>query len=293
MLKYLKLCRVNQWTKNLFVFAPLFFSFRFTELDLLVRCLYAFLGFSFMASAIYIINDLQDIESDKNHPTKRFRPLAAGMISKKSALLTFFTLLFVSSFVFIKVLGNVQAIALVATYFLLNLAYTFKLKQISIVDITIVAVGFVIRIFVGGFVTDIKLSYWLILLTFLLALLLVIGKRRHDVMLFNDTKQAMRKSISGYNIEFLNAVIVIIVTTIIICYLMYTISSEVVNRNGEYLYLSSLFVFLGLFRYLQAIFVEKKGDSPTRLLAKDRFLQIDIVLWILSFVLISYVNKYV
>lgn len=292
MFKYLKLCRVNQWTKNLFIFAPLFFSFRFTDISAIINALYAFLGFSFIASAIYIINDLQDIESDKKHPTKRNRPLAAGIISKGSALSIFFGLIIASLSIYIFLIKDIHSSVLVISYFLLNLAYTFKLKQIPIVDICIVATGFVIRLFVGSFVTNTSLSYWLIILTFLLALLLVIGKRRHDVMIFEETKQEMRKSIAGYNLEFLNSVIIVIVTTIIICYLMYTISPEVVHRNGENLYLTSLFVFLGLFRYLQAIFVEKKGDSPTKLLAKDRFLQIDIILWAASFILISYAYKY-
>lgn len=292
MTKYLKLCRVNQWTKNLFIFAPLFFSFKFTDIDAIINAFYAFIGFSFIASAIYIINDWNDIESDRLHPTKKNRPLAAGIISRNKALGIFFGLIILSLSIFILIVKDSHATILVIAYFLINLAYTFKLKQIPIVDICIVASGFVIRLFVGSFATHITLSYWLIILTFLLALLLVIGKRRHDVMIFEETKQQMRKSISGYNLEFLNSIIIIIVSTIIFCYLMYTISPEVVHRNGEYLYLSSLFVFLGLFRYLQAIFVEKKGDSPTKLLAKDRFLQVDIILWAISFILISVLYRY-
>lgn len=292
MITYIKLCRVNQWIKNLLIFAPLFFSFKFNHLDSFLNALYAFIGFSLIASAIYIINDWKDIESDKIHPTKKFRPLASGAISSKNGLLLFSLLVICSLNIYIFIIKDIRSTILVLFYFLLNIAYTFKLKQISILDISIVATGFVIRLFVGSFVTDTSLSYWLIILTFLLALLLVIGKRRHDVMIFEETKQTVRKSISGYNLEFLNSIIIVIVTCIIICYLMYTISPDVVERNGEYLYLTSLFVFLGLFRYLQAIFVEKKGDSPTKLVSKDRFLQIDIFLWIISFISISYLYKY-
>lgn len=129
----------------------------------------------------------------------------------------------------------------------------------SIIDVTIVAIGFVIRLFIGSIVTGIELSHWIIILTFLLALLLVIGKRRNDVVIFTETGQELRKSITGYNLEFLNTMIITIVTIIIFSYIMYTISLEVITRNGEFMYITSLFVILGLFRYLQAIFVLKKG----------------------------------
>lgn len=157
----------------------------------------------------------------------------------------------------------------------------------SIIDVTTVAIGFVLRLFIGSIVTGIELSHWIIILTFLLALLLVIGKRRNDVVIFTETGKELRKSITDYNLEFLNTMIITIVTIIIFSYIMYTISSEVIIRNGEFMYITSLFVILGLFRYLQAIFVEKKGDSPTKLVLKDRFLQINILCWTVSFILIS------
>jgi 4-hydroxybenzoate polyprenyltransferase and related prenyltransferases len=292
MIKYLKLCRVHQWLKNLFIFAPIFFAFHFNDYEAFINALYAFIGFSFIASSIYIINDWKDIEADRFHPTKKNRPLASGAIAPKSAFILFTILAILGVFIYIYILKSPFATILLIFYFLLNIAYSIRLKQIPIVDISIVASGFVIRLFIGSIVTQIVLSYWLILLTFLLALLLVIGKRRHDVILFEQTRQQMRKSIIGYNLEFLNAIIIMTVTSILMCYLMYTISPDVVHRNGEYLYLTSLFVLLGLFRYLQVIFVEKKGDSPTKLLTTDRFLQIDIVLWVISFISISYIFKY-
>lgn len=291
-MKYLKLCRVNQWIKNFFIFAPIFFAFRFTDTDAILNAIYAFIGFSFIASSIYIVNDWKDIEVDKLHPTKKNRPLASGIISPKHAFIIFGILLILGLSIYVFLLDNLYATTLLIFYFVLNVAYTLKLKQIPIVDINIVAMGFVIRLFIGSLATNITLSYWIILLTFLLALLLVIGKRRHDVILFEETKQQMRKSIVGYNLEFLNSIIIVIVTTIIICYLMYTISPEVVQRNGEYLYLTSLFVFLGFFRYLQVVFVDKKGDSPTKLLTSDRFLQVDILLWVICFISIYYFYNY-
>ena len=216
------------------------------------------------------------MESDKEHPTKKFRPLASGAISVSSAFVVCLFIICLGFGIYIFILKSLASTNLLAGYFLLNIAYCFKLKQVSIVDITIVAIGFVIRLFIGGYATGIVLSYWIIILTFLLALLLVVGKRRTDVVIFTETGKQMRKSIAGYNLEFLNSIIIIIVTIILFSYIMYTISPLVVLHNGEYLYITSLFVILGLFRYLQAIFVEKKGDSPTNLLIYDRPLQIYI-----------------
>lgn len=292
MLEYIKLCRINQWVKNALIFAPLFFAFVYPEPHAVMNAIFAFFGFSFIASSIYIINDWKDIESDRLHPTKKNRPLAKGTVSVKGASVLFLLLVISSLSIYIFIIKSLPATLLLIFYFLLNIAYSLKLKQLSIVDIAIVASGFVIRLFIGSIVTFSTLSYWIIIMTFLLALLLVVGKRRHDVIIFEETNRQMRKSIAGYNLEFLNAIIIIIVSTIIICYLMYTISFEVTHRNGEYLYLTCLFVFLGFFRYLQAIFVEKKGGNPTKLVTSDRFLQITIVLWGISFVAISLLYKY-
>lgn len=288
---YLRLLRIHQWVKNFFVFAPIFFSFSFLNLEALINALYAFIGFSFIASSIYIINDWKDVELDRQHPTKKERPLASKDISVRNAFIVCIALLILGFSTYLFILKNDIATILLFFYFVLNVFYCLKLKQLSIVDITIVAIGFVIRLFIGSTVTSIALSHWIIILTFLLALLLVVGKRRNDVVIFAETGQEMRKSITGYNIEFLNTIITSVVTIIIFSYIMYTISSEVILRNGEHLYITSLFVILGLFRYLQAIFVEKKGDSPTKLVLKDRFLQITILCWIVSFILIRFFYK--
>lgn len=287
---YTKLLRVHQWIKNLFIFAPILFAFKFNDIQAIINASYAFVGFSFIASTIYIINDWLDKEADKQHPTKKNRPLASGKTSNKEALILAITLFLSGFLIFIFLIGNIAATAILLVYFILNLAYCFKLKQISIVDITIVAIGFVLRLFIGGIITNILLSHWLIIMTFLLALLLVIGKRRDDVVIFEETGQRMRKNISHYNIEFLNAGIIIIISIIIFSYIMYTISPEIIIRNGQYLYLTSFFVILGLFRYLQAIFVEKKGGSPTKLVLKDHFLQIDIIMWFISFFFFSFLK---
>lgn len=288
---YMKLMRPQQWVKNLFVFLPVFFSFRFTEVSLLIPCLFAFIGFSLVASSIYIINDWCDIEADKAHPEKRFRPLASGEINKKEAFVGITLLLLAGFAVYAIILKDLAAILLLGGYFVLNVFYSLKLKHITIVDITIVAIGFVIRVFIGGAVTGILISNWLIIMIFLLALLLAVGKRRDDVIIFENTGDKSRKNIDGYNLQLLNAIVIIITAIIIIAYIMYTISPEVVDRNGDKLYLTSLFVILGLMRYLQIIFVEGKGGDPTKIFLKDTFIHIVLLGWVASFLVFSLIYK--
>lgn len=289
--QYIKLIRPHQWVKNFFIFLPVFFSFRFTEVSLFLPCILAFLGFSFIASSIYIINDWCDIESDKAHPTKRKRPLASGAVKPKEALIGVCILLAAGFGIYTFAFDNWYAIALLGLYFILNIFYSFKLKHITIVDITIVAIGFVIRVFIGGVVTGIAISQWLIIMIFLLALLLAVGKRRDDVLIFVRTGDKSRKNIDGYNLNFLNSIIVIITAIIILAYIMYTISPEVVERNGDNLYLTSLFVILGLMRYLQIIFVDEKSGDPTKIFLKDHFIHIVMLLWVASFLIFSLVYK--
>lgn len=157
MKNYLKLMRVNQWVKNLFVFLPVFFSGKLFDVGLFIESFYGFLIFSFVASSIYIINDYVDIEKDKKHPEKKNRPLASGKISKKNALVLFFVLVVFSS-ILIFLFGNKQVAILVAIYFFMNLAYSFKLKQIAILDVMIIALGFLLRVFVGGYMTGILIT---------------------------------------------------------------------------------------------------------------------------------------
>lgn len=288
---YLKLMRVHHWVKNLFIFMPLFFSFQFKDISLLIANILSFIGFSFLASAIYIINDWCDHEDDKLHPEKRHRPIASGAVTSKEAFVLLVILLILCIVVYAGVLKNMNALYLVMGYFILNILYSIKLKRIPIIDISIVAIGFVIRVFIGGIVIDTPLSQWLIIMTFLLALLLALGKRRDDVIIYEKTGNKTRKSIDGYNLSFTNAGITIITAVILIAYIMYTMSDEIIMRNGDNLYLTSVFVIIGLLRYLLIIFVEEKSGSPTMILFKDHFLHIIILMWLMSFLLLSLYYK--
>lgn len=285
--QYLKLLRPKHWAKNLFLFVPLFFAGEIANVDKIILLLQAFLAFSLVASSIYIINDYKDIEADRAHPVKCKRPLASGAVKPSTALVIFgicvlagFALAFLIKSKFAFVLG---------IYFVLNIAYTFGLKNISILDIMILATGFVLRIKAGGIASNIAISEWLMLMVFLLALFMAIAKRRDDVLIKNTSGKEMRKASKGYNLDFMNVSLSIAAAVIIVAYIMYTMAPETNARFGTYrLYYTSIFVIAGLLRYLQITYVENDTGSPTKILYKDRFIQLTILLWILSFYVIIY-----
>ena len=172
---------------------------------------------------------------------------------------------------------------------LINVSYSIYFKNIAIVDVFFIAIGFVLRVVTGGIAGDVHLTHWIVLMTFLLALFLGFAKRLDDVVLFDKYGKIMRKNIITYNKSFLNAILIITSTMTIICYIMYTVSDEVIKRfKSDYVYITSLFVILGIFRYLQISIVENKSSNPTRILFIDRFIQITILFWICSFILIIY-----
>ena len=253
----------------------------------MLNVLIAFIAFSISASSIYILNDSLDIEEDRQHPQKKFRPLASGDISKKTALVLMFILFIIG----ISMMGalSFQAFVILGAYITLNIVYSYYLKHIAIIDVTIIAIGFVLRLFVGSVVAEIQLSSWIILMTFLLSLFIALAKRRSDILIFLNTGNKMRNVIDGYNLEFTNAAMVIMASVIIVTYTLYATSIEVVQRaQSEYLYLTTLFVILGIMRYLQIVFVENEGGSPTEIFLKDKFIQITILVWTFSFAWIIY-----
>ncbi len=287
-LSYIKLLRPEQWAKNLFIFIPLFFEGHFFELSLLLKLGAAFVSFSLVCSAIYVLNDYRDIEADRAHPKKRERPLASGEVSKGAGL-AMMSLLAVAG-LGIGLLLNVWFFTILLTYVAINIGYSFGLKHIGILDILLIASGFLLRTVSGGIVADVPVSQWLIIMIFLLALFLAIAKRRDDVVLGADSGLLIRKSVRNYNLEFINACMTMIAGIIVVAYLMYTISDEVVMRLGDYLVYTSVFVIAGLMRYLQITLVEKNSGSPTKLLYKDSFIQITLVGWILSFFWLIYLG---
>jgi 4-hydroxybenzoate polyprenyltransferase len=287
MFSILQLMRTHQYVKNFFIFLPLFFALKITESELLINAFIAFIAFSLTASAIYILNDYHDIEEDRQHPKKKNRPLASGAISRAQATVIM-VVLFVASFSLIVPL-SLPATVIVGIYVVMNIAYSLYLKHVAIIDVTVIAIGFVLRLFVGAAVTGIELSMWIVIMTFLLALFMALAKRRDDVLIYLNTGKKMRKVIDGYNLQFLDVAMAIMASVVIVAYTIYTTSAEVVERvHSQYLYLTALFVILGIMRYLQITFVQKESGSPTRIVLKDRFVQLTLIGWILSFVWILY-----
>ncbi|MFT3846798.1 MAG: decaprenyl-phosphate phosphoribosyltransferase [Lacibacter sp.] len=290
-MQYIKLIRPKDWAKNLFLFLPVFFSGHIFNTDSHIQLLLGFVAFSFVASSIYIINDYRDIEDDRRHPTKKFRPLASGAVSKPASLVIC-TLLLVAGFLLSWYVRD-KFLFVLGIYFAMNLAYSFVLKEVPILDIMIVAAGFVLRVKAGSVIAGVAMSEWIVIMVFLLALFMAIGKRRDDVLLKVNSGVDMRKSMKGYNLDFLNVLLALVSSVIIVAYFMYTMSEDVKLRLGTYrLYYTCLFVFAGLLRYLQIIYVSGESGSPTKILYKDRFIQVSILLWVASYVFLLYFKDY-
>lgn len=291
MKHYIQLLRPLQWIKNAFVFAPAFFSTNLLKPEFFWPTLVVFASFCLISSAIYCFNDLRDVEADRLHPKKRKRPIASGTVSIRGGyimmlLCTIGALLLIP---FAQSPNTPYLYIIISGYWLMNMAYCLKLKQYAILDVTIIAIGFVMRILAGGLATDIWISHWLVLMTFLATLFLALSKRNDDYRIFEQTGTKPRVSITGYNKTFINEATAIIASVTMVCYIMYTMSPEVIERMGtRYVYLTSGWVLAGLLRYLQNMIVYGLSGSPTKTLIKDHFIQICIIGWIASFFAIIY-----
>jgi decaprenyl-phosphate phosphoribosyltransferase len=288
---YLKLLRPKDWAKNLFLIVPSFFAGQFFVPSRIPHLLEGFIAFCFYASAIYIINDYRDIEEDRRHPVKCNRPLASGKVKKPVAVMICVGLIIFGSLLGWQADQHLLFLFILVLYFSINLAYSFGLKNIAILDILILSTGFVLRVKGGAAISDVDATEWLIIMTFLLSLFMAIAKRRDDLLLKSSTGTDMRKSMRGYNLDFLNTMLGLSSAIIIVAYINYTVSPVTVTRLGTHrLYYSSLFVIAGLMRYLQITFVLKKSGSPTEILYKDYFIQATLILWVLSIYAILYLR---
>jgi len=288
MRQYFRLLRPHQYIKNLILFLPAFFSLRITEFEVWSRTLIGVLGFSLVASAVYILNDYLDQEEDREHPHKKHRPIASGAISGLQALSLMILLLLIGIPLFYFL--DIQSFYLVSAYVFINVLYTYWIKHIPILDLNVIALGFLIRIGTGATLVDpnIPLTSWIVIMIFLGALFIGLAKRREDVLLASDGRQ-IRKAISGYNLEFINAAMVIMASVMIVAYISYTLDQRVQEKfHSENLYLTVFFVLLGILRYLQLTFVENKGGSPSQLFLRDAFLLITILGWALTFAWLLY-----
>ena len=291
MKEILKLIRPQQWIKNLFVFIPMFFSSELFDTEMLINGLIMFVAFGFTASSIYCYNDIVDADDDRNHPEKCHRPIAAGTVSVGTGyrIMAITFILSICTALTLPAPVMPSAMAVLVFYYVLNLAYCSRLKQYAIIDVCIVAFGFVLRILAGGIVGEIMLSKWIVLMTFLLTLFLSFAKRRDDVIRMNETGEAPRKNTTRYNLTFINQAITITASVTLVCYIMYTVSPEVTRQFGtDNLYLTLVFVLLGLLRYIQITVVDKKSGDPTKVILHDRFSQFILIAWGLTFLIMIY-----
>lgn len=284
----LELMRPGQWMKNLFVLTPLFFSGQMGDTAHLLNATAAMAVFCMAASGIYCLNDVMDAEADRKHPEKRRRPVASGRIGKQTTICWGVVLEILAIGTAWRAIGQGMAVVL-AAYTILNTAYCLWLKRIALVDVFIIAAGFLLRLMAGSVSTGIRLSHWIVLMTFLLALFLALAKRRDDVLIHERGGGQMRRNVERYNLPFIDTAIAITVAVTLVCYFMYTLSTDVMERTGSSdLYLTGLFVLLGMLRYLQLTMVDARSGSPTRLVMKDRFMQLCIAGWMACFTVILY-----
>lgn len=285
----LKTMRPKQWAKNIFVFAPLVFDVKLTNLHYLSQVIAGFVLLCLVSGAVYIINDLVDIEKDRQHPRKRLRPLPSGQLGIVQAIIAATCILLVSlpaGFLLHPVFG-----AVLTAYLLIQIAYSFWLKNIVIIDVLIIAAGFLLRVAAGvPLVEAERFSPWLYLSMMLLALLIGFGKRRHELVLLKENANAHRHSLQEYNLILLDHTITIVTASTLLTYALYTFSAPNLPSNHSMM-LTIPFVLYGIFRYLYLIHVKGMGGAPEEIIFSDRPLMLTILLWGLSVIIVMYVLR--
>lgn len=288
MFDYIKLSRVPQWIKNLFVFVPLLFSRHIFDSAYVLTVFSGFLLFCLVSSLVYVINDIIDAEADRSHAVKKNRPIASGRISKRNAVI-YAVVLFIIILMFLPPLNNGFRACLVG-YLILNLLYSFKLKHIVLLDIFSIAAGFMLRIIAGAYIIHVETSSWLILTTMFLSLFLGIMKRRSELYLVHDEENtSTRKVLAYYSVNFTEQMATVAAAAVIISYALYTVSDRTIYVFGtEDMIYTTPFVVYGIFRYMYLVYMNKKGENTTEIMVTDLPMIINIFLYITATVIIIY-----
>lgn len=283
---FVRLLRPRQWVKNAFIVAPLFFTPSAWTKTQSLSVLLTVIVFCLLSSAVYVINDYADRDADRLHPVKKKRPIASGEISPGGALTIAAVLLCAAAVVAVGLLPYV-VVLVAALYFTINLLYSFWLKHVSLLDVLIVAAGFVLRVDAGAAAIQVEPTVWIVVCTGLLALFLALAKRRDD--LAKDLSETHRPSLAGYNRRFIDQALAMILGALLVSYLIYTTDQTVIARYGtDKLYLTAPFVIAGVLRYLQITVVEERSGSPTDIALTDRFLIMTMLGWVIVFGLLIY-----
>ncbi len=288
LLNFLKLIRVQQWIKNVFVFVPLLFSHNLFEREYFLITLFAFFVFCLASSAIYVINDLIDIEADRAHPLKKNRPLPSGAISKPTSVITFIVILIIIGVLLPNF--NYDFIICVASFIILNVLYTFYFKHIVVLDVFSIAAGFTLRVLAGAFVLSIPISSWLILTTMFISLFLGVMKRHSELTLTpEDENSSSRKVLAEYSLNFADQMATVAAAGVIICYALYTVAARTVSVfSTENLIYTTPFVVFGIFRYMYLEYMSNGGENTTKIIATDSPMIVTVILYIITTVLIIY-----
>lgn len=287
MTPFFRALRPHQWTKNLLVFAALLFSKHLFDAGLFLRALLTFVAFCGLAGAVYLWNDMADVEKDRLHPKKKARPIAAGDLSIRSAVAGAVLLVLAAlslSFTLDFRLG-LTALA----YLALNLGYSFGLKHVVILDVLSISLGFVLRALAGGFAIDVPVTEWLLVLTLLLALFLALAKRRHEITSLQDQAASHRAILAEYSPYLIDQMTSVVTASVVTAYAFYTLSPETVQKFGTAgLSWTLPLVLYGIFRYLYLVHQKDRGDSPSDMLLTDRPLLASVALWVALVIAILY-----
>ena len=292
VLKLIELIRPKQWIKNLFCFAAILFAGQLLNLDLLVKNIIAFVAFCGVSSCTYIINDIIDIDSDRAHRKKRYRPLASGDVTIKQAKI-FFVFIAIITILLTLTLNFLFGLAILA-YFLINILYSLKVKHMVILDVFFISFGFMLRVAGGAAAISVPISSWMILTTIFISLFLAVSKRRAELAQSEQENfEKQRKVLDHYAIEFTEQMNTIAATGTIICYALYTVSQKAISTfNTDKLIYTTPFVIYGIFRYLYLIHKKNLGESPTQIMTKDIPLILNTVFWFVVSVFLIYKSKF-
>jgi 4-hydroxybenzoate polyprenyltransferase len=286
-LHLIKSFRPGQWTKNLFIFAGLIFSQNAFDIQMLGLTLAAFAVFCALSGSVYTINDLSDLHEDKKHPVKKHRPLASGKLGVHFATGAL-VILIPAALLAAWLLGRGFFIVSLS-YLVLQALYSFYLKRVVILDVFSIAAGFVLRVVAGAVVIDVEISSWLIICTILLSLFLALSKRRHELETLEDEAPEHRKVLEDYSRGLLDQMISVVTASTVVCYALYTISGETVEKFGtKNLIFTVPFVLYGIFRYLYLVHKKGEGGNPENIIVSDIPLIINMILWVMTAAVILY-----
>lgn len=282
------LLRPKQWIKNLFVFPPLIFAGELLDPHHLVLSVKAFIAFCFTASAVYIINDIADIEADRAHPEKKNRPLAAGTVSTRQAYIMLAILL--GGAAVLAVGADARFVVILAAYFLMNIAYSYKLKEVVLLDVFVIAAGFMMRVLGGAYAIDVRVSTWIVLCTLFISLFLGFAKRRAEIVLVQQSGSASeRKVLMHYRVVFIDQMLTIAAAATIISYALYTVAPRTLEIFGtDKMIYTTVFVIFGIFRYMYLIHMTHSTENPTNAVTADWPIIVTTALWIISCILLIY-----